>query len=215
MVEHSKRRRRKKSDPSQSPAARRAPYVRRALAPQNVLSEEGLATIEHNADTILAETGMDFVDDPEVLAVFARAGCAVDGTRVRFEPGFCRRTIQATAPTQFTQHARNPDNSVQLGGNASVLCPAWGPPFVHDLDAGRRYANFADFENLVKLHHSLPWLHHSGGVVCEPVDLPANKRHLDMLYAHIRYSDRACMGAFIGAERAGHAIDMARIVFGT
>ncbi len=83
-----------------------------------------------------------------------------------------------------------------------------------DLDHGRRYASYADFQNLVKLHQTLPWLHHSGGVVCEPVDLPANKRHLDMLYAHIRYSDRAFMGAFIGAERAGHAIDMAPIVFG-
>ncbi|MEM9602304.1 MAG: trimethylamine methyltransferase family protein [Pseudomonadota bacterium] len=186
----------------------------RGLTPQNALSEEGLATIEHNADTILAEIGMDFVDDPEVLTTFANAGCEVDGTRVRFEPGFCRRTISATAPKQFVQHARNPANSVQMGGNATVLCPSWGPPFVHDIERGRRYASLADFDTLVKLHHSLPWLHHSGGVVCEPVDLPANKRHLDMLYSHIRFSDRAFMGAFIGAERAGHAIDMARIVFG-
>ena len=89
-----------------------------------------------------------------------------------------------------------------------------GRPFVHDIDRGRRYATIADFEDLVKLHHTLPWLHHSGGVVCEPVDVPATKRHLDMLYAHIRHSDRAFMGAFIGAERAGHAIDMARILFG-
>ena len=35
-----------------------------------------------------------------------------------------------------------------------------------------------------------------------------------MLYNHIRWSDRPFMGAFIGAERAGHAIDMAKIVFG-
>ena len=148
------------------------------------------------------------------LAVFAAAGCDVRGTRVRFARGFCRKTIQATAPAHFVQHARNPANNVQLGGDATVLCPSWGPPFVHDLDRGRRYASYEDFKTLVKLHHALPWLHHSGGVVCEPVDLPANKRHLDMLYAHIRYSDRAFMGAFIGAERAGHAIDMARILFG-
>ena len=179
-----------------------------------MLSEEGLAQIEANADQILAETGMEFVDDPEILEMFAAAGCDVDGTRVRFAPGFCRGTIQATAPAQFIQHARNPANSVQLGGDATVLCPSWGPPFVQDLDRGRRYASYDDFSALVRLHHSLPWLHHSGGVVCEPVDLPANKRHLDMLYAHIRYSDRAFMGAFIGEKRAGHAIDMARIVFG-
>ncbi|SPJ31020.1 trimethylamine methyltransferase family protein [Falsiruegeria mediterranea] len=192
----------------------RTPFILRKLGTFNILGEEGLSLIEENADTILAETGMEFVEDPEILEIFANAGCDVDGTRVRFERGFCRKTIQATAPKQFMQHARNPANSVQMGGDATVLCPSWGPPFVHDLDRGRRYATFDDFQTLVKLHHTIPWLHHSGGVVCEPVDLPANKRHLDMLYAHIRYSDRPFMGAFIGAERAGHALDMARIVFG-
>ena len=84
----------------------------------------------------------------------------------------------------------------------------------HDLDEGRRYGNMEDFNKLIKLHHTIPYLHHSGGVVCEPVELPANKRHLDMLYSHIRWSDRPFMGAFIGSERAGHAIDMAKILFG-
>ncbi|MGI9353532.1 MAG: trimethylamine methyltransferase family protein [Rhizobiaceae bacterium] len=192
----------------------RAPYIHRKIGTFNILGEEGLCLIEENADRILQETGMEFHDDPEILSIFRNAGCDVDESRVRFEPGFCRKTIQATAPRSFVQHARNPANNVLMGGDASVLCPSWGPPFVHDLDDGRRYAKYEDFERLVKLHHMLPWLHHSGGVVCEPVDLPANKRHLDMLYAHIRWSDRAFMGAFIGEERAGHAIDMARLVFG-
>ena len=205
-------RRRKRARPAVP--SERAPYIVRKLNTFNVLGEEGLGLIEANADTILAETGMEFHDDPEVLAIFADAGCDVDGTRVRFAPGFCRRIITENAPRAFTQYARNIENSVKIGGDATVLCPSWGPPFVHDLDRGRRYASHADFVDLVKLHHSLPWLHHSGGVVCEPVDLPANKRHLDMLYGHIRHSDRAFMGAFIGAERAGHALDMARILFG-
>lgn len=206
--------RRRKAASNRAPTEARAPFILRKLSTFGVLSDAGLEQIEENADTILALTGMEFQDDPEILRIFADAGCDVDGTRVRFAPGFCRRTIMATAPSQFIQHARNPKNNVQLGGDATVLCPSWGPPFVHDLDRGRRYASHEDFIDLVKLHHTLPWLHHSGGVVCEPVDLPANKRHLDMLYAHIRYSDRAYMGAFIGAERAGHAIDLARIVFG-
>ncbi|SLN28439.1 Trimethylamine methyltransferase (MTTB) [Roseovarius litorisediminis] len=193
---------------------RRAPYILRQIGTLNALSEEGLCLIEENADRILNQTGMEFHDDPEILRIFHNAGCDVQDTRVRFEPGFCRQTIQATAPATFIQNARNPANAVQMGGDATVLCPSWGPPFVHDLDGGRRYATYTDFERLVKLHQTIPWLHHSGGVVCEPVDLPANKRHLDMLYAHIRWSDRPFMGAFIGAERAGHALDMARIVFG-
>lgn len=195
-------------------SAPRAPYIQRKLGCFSVLSEEGLSLIEANADTILHDTGMEFQGDPEILAIFRAAGCDVQDTRVHFERGFCRKTIQATAPAQFTQHARNPANDVVLGGSNTVLCPSWGPPFVHDLDRGRRYASYADFNALVKLHQTIPWLHHSGGVVCEPVDLPANKRHLDMLYAHIRWSDRPFMGAFMGAQRAGHAVDMARILFG-
>ncbi len=216
--EPNRQRRRKRS--TRSPAGLnaqdtpRAPYIHRRLGTYNVLNEEGLCLIEENADRILQETGMEFHDDDEILILFKEAGCDVDGTRVRFAPGFCRQTIQRTAPAVFKQHARNPAHTVQLGGEASVLCPSWGPPFVHDNIDGRRYATYDDFTKLVKLHHSIPSLHHSGGVVCEPVDLPANKRHLDMLYAHIRWSDRAFMGAFIGSERASHAIDMARIVFG-
>ena len=207
-------RQRRKHQTKQRPKQVRKPYIDRKIGALPVLSEEGLELIEANADRILAEVGMEFRDDPEIIAIFAEAGCDIDGERVRFAPGFCRKTIQATAPAEFTQAARNPENSVRIGGNATVLCPSWGPPFVHDEDQGRRYATHHDFINLVKLHQTIPYLHHSGGVVCEPVDLPANKRHLDMLYAHIRWSDRPFMGAFIGAERAGHALDMARILFG-
>ena len=196
------------------PVVPSSPYINRNIGPLPVLSEEGLQTIEANADRILQDTGMEFRDDTEVIKIFAEAGCDIDGERVRFKPGFCRQIINANAPSEFTQLARNPERSVSIGGKSSVLCPSWGPPFVHDQDQGRRYATYDDFIRLVKLHHTIPYLHHSGGVVCEPVDLPANKRHLDMLYAHIRWSDRPFMGAFIGEERAGHAIDMARIVFG-
>ena len=119
--------RRRRATEIRTSAEMRAPTILRKLSTFNVLSEAGLEQIEANADTILAETGMEFQDDPEILKIFADAGCDVNGTRVRFAPGFCRKMITATAPAQFTQHARNPANSVQLGGEASVLCPAWGP----------------------------------------------------------------------------------------
>ena len=195
-------------------AAPRAPCIRRALGPLDVLDEEGLELIERNADHLLRDVGMEFRGDPGILAVFRDAGAAVDGERVRFEPGMCRRIIRASAPREFAQHARNPANTVTIGGGHTVLCPSWGPPFVHDLDAGRRYATLDDFRKLVQIHHAIPHLHHSGGIVCEPVDIPAETRHLDMLYHHVRYSDRPFMGAFLGAERAQDAVDMAKIVFG-
>lgn len=197
-----------------SAAAPRKPFINRKIAPYEILTEEGLNLIEANADAILRDIGMEFQGDPEILAIFREAGADVQGVRVRFEPGMCRKIIKATAPREYRQHARNPANTVTLGGSNTVLCPSWGPPFVHDLDRGRRYATYGDFQDLVKIHQMIPHLHHSGGVVCEPVDLPANKRHLDMIYAHIRHSDRPFMGAFIGEMRAQDAVDMAKIVFG-
>jgi trimethylamine---corrinoid protein Co-methyltransferase len=59
-----------------------------------------------------------------------------------------------------------------------------------------------------------PSMHHSGGTVCEPVDVPVNKRHLDMVYAHIRYSDKPFMGSVTHPLRAADSIAMARLLFG-
>ena len=93
----------------------------------------------------------------------------------------CRQLVQATAPREFTQFARNPERSVVFGGANTIFAPAYGSPFVRDLDGGRRYGTIEDFRNFVKLAYVSPWLHHSGGTVCEPVDLPVNKRHYDMV----------------------------------
>ena len=89
-------------------SAVRAPYITRKLGTYDVLDEEGLGLIEHNADVLLKETGMEFTGDPEILDIFRSAGADVKGERVRFEPGMCRQLIQATAPAEFVQHARNP-----------------------------------------------------------------------------------------------------------
>ncbi len=190
------------------------PYITRRIPVYDVLSEEGLETIEHNAETILQEIGIEFRDDPQALELWRKAGADVEGQRVRFQRGMCRQLIQATAPREFTQHARNPERSVRIGGDHTVFAPAYGPPFVRNLDEGRRYAGIEDFRNFVKLAYMSPYIHHSGGTVCEPVDLPVNKRHFDMVYSHIKYSDKPFMGSVTAAERAQDSVDMAKLVFG-
>ncbi|MEM0944205.1 MAG: trimethylamine methyltransferase family protein, partial [Pseudomonadota bacterium] len=86
--------------------------------------------------------------------------------------------------------------------------------FYRDRDGGRRYATMADFRNLVKLGYMSKWLHHSGGTVCEPTDVPVNKRHLDMLYAHMTLSDKPYMGSVTAPERAADSVEMSRILWG-
>ena len=192
----------------------RVAYIQRKIGVFEILDDEGCEIIEHQAETILQEIGMEFRGEPEVLKALRDAGADVRGERVRFERGMCRSIIQATAPSEFTQHARNPENSVRIGGKNTVFGPTFGPPFVHDLDGGRRYATIEDFRNFVKLGHMLPALHHSGGVVYEPVDLPVNKRHLDMIYSHLRDNDKPFMGSVTAQERAEDTVNMAKIVFG-
>ena len=194
--------------------AQREAYLTRLIKPYEMVSEEGLQVLEDNADTILEEIGVEIRDYPSAIERFKNAGAIVDGTRVRFPRGMCRSIIQASAPRVYTQHARNPLNNVQIGGDATVFAPNYGSPFVHDLDNGRRYATIADFQNFVKLAYMSPYIHHSGGTVCEPVDIPVSKRHLDMVYAHIKYSDKGFMGSVTAGERAQDSVNMARIAFG-
>ena len=196
------------------PQLEQVPYITRKVPVYELASEELLGIVERNAETILAEIGIDFKDDSEALALWADAGADVDGERVRFPRGLCRSLIQASAPQEFIQYARNPARSVKIGGDATVLAPAYGPPFIRNLDEGRRYATIDDFRNFVKLTYLSNGLHHSGGTVCEPVDLPVNKRHLDMVYSHLRYSDKPFMGSVTAPERAQDTVDMAKVVFG-
>ena len=197
-----------------SKAAEHLPYLTRKLAPVEVVSAEGLETIEHNADTLLEQVGIEIGNFPEAVEIFRKAGADADGTRVRFPRGMCRRLITESAPRVFTQRARNPARDVRIGDPYMVLAPAYGSPFIHNLDEGRRYATIEDFRNFVKLTYLSPTLHHGGGTLCEPVDLPVNKRHFEMVYSHIRYSDKAFMGSVTQPARAQDSVDMARIVFG-
>jgi trimethylamine--corrinoid protein Co-methyltransferase len=188
------------------------PFIRRKLANYEVLDEEGLSLIESNADLILEEIGIEFRDDEEALSLWRAAGADARGTRVHFPRGLCRNLLKS-APPVFTQHARNPERAVMIGGDGTVFAPVYGPPFVRDLDQGRRYGTIEDFRNFVKLAYQAPNIHHSGGTVCEPVDVPVNKRHLDMVYSHIRYSDKPFMGSVTHPERAADSVAMAKLVF--
>ncbi|MEM9211672.1 MAG: trimethylamine methyltransferase family protein [Pseudomonadota bacterium] len=192
-----------------------AKYIERKIPNFEVLNEEALEVIEANAETILEEVGVNFVDNPNALDRWAEAGADVDreAQRVRIPKGLARK-LCSTAPSEYVQEARNADKNVRIGGNTMVLAPVYGPPFVRDIHGGRRYATIDDFQKLVKLIYMSKWLHHSGGTVCEPTDIAVNKRHLDMLYAHMTLSDKPYMGSVTAPERAMDSVKMSEILFG-
>ena len=186
--------------------------IRRAIPTYDLMSEEGLQRIEAAVDNLLQEVGPDFRDDDRCLELWRHAGAAVPGERCASPPGWCRASSRPCPPASPITPATGA--SVKIGGNDLVFSPAYGSPFVHDIDNGRRYGSLEHFQNFVKLAYASPWMHHSGGTVCEPVDVPVNKRHMDMVYSHIRFSDKPFMGSVTAEERAEDSIAMARLVFG-
>ncbi len=196
-----------------APRLEAARFIERRIPNFEILDEEALEIIERNAETVLEEIGVNFIENPAALELWRQAGADVQDERVHIPRGLARELCK-TAPSRYTQHARNPERSVEIGGKTLVLAPVYGPPFVRDLEDGRRYATMADFEKFVKLGYLSKWLHHSGGTVCEPTDVPVNKRHLDMLYAHMRWSDKPFMGSVTERRRAEDSVKMCEILFG-
>ncbi|MEX5728997.1 trimethylamine--corrinoid protein Co-methyltransferase [Rhodovulum iodosum] len=190
-----------------------ARFIERRIPDFELLTEEALEIIEANAEILLEEIGVNFVENPAALDRWRDAGADVQGERVRLPRGLARQ-LCATAPARFTQHARNPARNVEIGGRSLVLAPVYGPPFVRDLAGGRRYATMEDFRKFVRLGYMSKWLHHSGGTVCEPTDVPVNKRHLDMLLAHMTLSDKPFMGSVTEPSRARDSVEMCEILFG-
>lgn len=212
MRENSRRRTRGERQVRSVPKA--PAYITRQIPYYEFLNEEGLVKLEEQADWIIQEVGLEFREDPIALEIWKEAGADVKDTRVRLPKGMARE-LSKTAPSSFTQHARNPERSVKIGDGNTVFAPVYGPPFVRDLEKGRRYGSMEDLQNLVRLTYMLPSLHHSGLMTCEPCDVPVNKRHLDSVYAHMKFSDKPHLGAIVEKVRAEDSVEMARILHGS
>ena len=188
-------------------------FIERTIPNLELMNLESIELIEDKAELVLETIGVKFLDNPKALNLWREAGADVVGELVKIPRGLARK-LCATAPSRIIQHARNPKRTVEIGGKSLVLAPVYGPPFVRDVAGGRRYATIADFEKFVKLGYMSKWLHHSGGTLCEPTDVPVNKRHLDMLLAHMLYSDKPFMGSVTEPSRARDSVEMVKILFG-
>ena len=161
---------------------------------------------------LLWSKGIEFRDD-EAAELWKDAGADVNGHRIRIDEALLTHLLK-TAPEHYTLSARNPERSVTLGGRKQILTPAYGAPNVLDLDGIRRNPTIKDFHDFAKLGHMSPAMQMSGGVICEPMDIPVPKRHLHMVYSLKRHSDKPFMVMVTARDRAEDTVEMARIVFG-
>ena len=90
-----------------------AKYIERNIPNFEILNEEALEIIENNAETVLEEIGVNFVDNPAALERWRDAGADIDGERVRIPRGLARELIK-TAPQRV--HAARPQPR-EIGGH--------------------------------------------------------------------------------------------------
>jgi trimethylamine--corrinoid protein Co-methyltransferase len=161
---------------------------------------------------IIEEVGVEFRCD-DAIGMWRAAGADVDGVTVRIDREHLMSLV-GTAPSSYTMVARDPAHTVTVGDGRTIFTPSYGAPYVLDLDGVRRPATLQDFRDFTKLNHLSPALHMSGGVVCEPMDVPVPKRHLYMTESLLKYSSKPFMGAVTSMDRAEDSLHMAGIVFG-
>lgn len=188
------------------------PTLVRRIPVYEVLDAEGVELIHEASMTILEEVGIDFRDE-EALAMWRAAGADVQDQRVRIDRNLLMELV-AKAPDSYRMHGRNRERTVEVGNDKVIFVPSYGSPYVLDLEGERRYSTLKDLQDFHKLAYLSPALHSSGGIICEPIDIPVAKRHLHIAYSALKNSDKPFMGASTAPERAEDTITMAKIVMG-
>src|SRR6266851_3775341 len=184
---------------------------RNTMPRYEILSPDAIGVLDKGWRRIVSEIGVQFAK-PEALELFRRAGQKVSGEVVFLDPDFVLEQV-AKAPREFDIQARNPANTVHIGGDQMVFSGVSGSPFVREGDV-RRDATMEDFRRLTKLAQSFPELDSAGGVICEPNDAPLDSRHLDMIYALQTLTDKIYMGNVVSGPNAADTIRMTEILFG-
>ncbi len=184
---------------------------RNAMPRYDVLSTEAMDKLDKGWRRLVTEIGVEFMSE-RALELFRGAGQKVVDNAVFFDPEFLLEQV-AKAPKEFDVHARNPANSIHIGGDSMAFGAVYGPPFVRDGDV-RRDATMEDFRNFSRLAQSFQVLDSAGGVVCEPNDTPLDSRHLDMTYALQTLTDKMYMGNVVSGPNAVDTIAMGSILFG-
>jgi trimethylamine---corrinoid protein Co-methyltransferase len=184
---------------------------RNTMPRYEVLSEEAMATLDAGWRRIVTEIGVEFMSE-RALDLFRQAGQRVEDNTVFLDPDFVLAQV-AKAPQEFDVQARNPVNSVHIGGDSMAFGAVYGPPFLREGEV-RRDARMDDFRNFAKLAQSYAVMDSAGGVVCEPNDTPLDSRHLDMTYALQTLTDKIYMGNVVSGVNAADTIAMGSILFG-
>lgn len=177
-----------------------------------LLSQAELEQIHETTLRVMEEVGVVFSYDP-ARELLAKHGARVEGHTVFFPRALVEERLK-TVPSSFTLHARNPEKSVVMNTEDTYYAGPNCPPYIQDLDNGRRYATLDDFINIVKLVNDLSNVDIQSQIPCESNDVETDMRPVMMTYIMLKYSDKPLMGSSLGYEFSKKSIEMAAIANG-
>ncbi len=213
-VEQAKSRRRDRS--ARTTGMRQLPFarIRNPYRPVELMSADQIEQIHAASLRLLADIGFEVLHE-ESRSILKKAGANVNDStfRVRCDPAMIEAAI-LTAPPVFTMHARDPEKSLEIGGDNLIFTAVGGPAFVNDLDRGRRAGTYADMRDYIRVIHQLNVIHQEGGGPVEPTDLPSETRHLDFYESVLTLTDKSWQCWALGGYRVRDAIAMAAIASG-
>jgi len=131
----------------------------RNFPPLNILSDEDIESVHRGMLRVLSTTGVR-LEHKRGLDVLEKAGCKVDRNinRVYMPPALVEECIR-TAPSSFPLLAKDPANSLMMGGNNLYFAPAPGQNTI-DLETFEpRPATRKEYYDAVRVLDYLPTLH--------------------------------------------------------
>jgi trimethylamine--corrinoid protein Co-methyltransferase len=188
--------------------------LRLPFPPTRLISDDELESIHLASLRVLKEIGVDVLHEEARRIMKAHGADVREGSeRVRFDADVILEAI-ASAPSEFTLHARNPAHDVRFGGDNLVLAMVASAPNCSDLDRGRRPGNQVDYRNFLRLAQTHNIIHLTGGYPVEPVDIHPSVRHLECIRDLSLLTDKAFHIYSLGRERNLDGIEIARIARG-
>lgn len=177
----------------------------------NVISEGDYSRIHEATVKILSETGVVFHSE-EALEVFRKHGAKVINKTVHIDRSLIEQALEA-CPKTFEWTARNEKQSV-LVGEECLIQPNAGPIYIQDIDRGRRLALLEDYCNIQKLCQASDVVNLAGHIPVDPSDVNQKEKHLQIMYAMLKHSDKPLIGHTVYKKQAQEMLDMMEMSIG-
>ncbi len=177
-----------------------------------ILSDNDLELIHLSTLEVLRRTGIA-VKESKAVEIFKKAGCFVDGERVRIPAHLVERALRATPP-RVAMSDRNGSPAMFLEDNNVYFGTGSDTPHISDLQTRkRRLAVLKDIENVAKVVDFLPEL---SFLMCSGIASDVNPKMSDLYHfaAMVSHTEKPIVFTAWSLDNLKAIIGMAEAVAG-